>query len=99
MQQPHDAVVPGQAGAHHEDAHAADEGGDVAHVGETVAGGEKAGKVSIRDVTVIFFLPDTTSADPLLWQCYSSGSRSVPSDSEPLKTHFNHSSIHYFIHS
>ena len=38
MQQSHDAVVPGEAGSHHKDAHSTDERGDVAHVGEAVPG-------------------------------------------------------------
>ena len=36
MQQSHDAMVPGEACSHHKDAHATDEGGDVAHVGEAI---------------------------------------------------------------
>lgn len=41
MQQSHDAMVPGEACAHHKNAHTTNEGGDVAHVGEAVPGKQK----------------------------------------------------------
>lgn len=37
-------MVPGEAGSHHENAHSADEGGDVAHVGEAVPWRERRRK-------------------------------------------------------
>ena len=36
VKQSHDAVVPGETGSHHEDAHSTDEGGNVTHVGEAI---------------------------------------------------------------
>ena len=36
VKQAHDAVVPGETGSHHEDAHSTDEGRNVTHVGEAI---------------------------------------------------------------
>lgn len=57
MQQSHDAVVPGEAGSHHENTHSADEGGDVAHVGEAVPGQDEGSLFTAdRDLNRIVLL-------------------------------------------
>lgn len=66
-----DAVVPGQAGAHHENAHSTDEGSDVTHVGKAVPLKQK----KIRNTCVSHFW---------LWTSVSSLAINGSSDSDPL---------------
>lgn len=46
-------MVPGKACSHHENAHSADEGGDVAHVGEAVPWGKGTTRFNMRPTFTI----------------------------------------------